>query len=786
MFFAGFGSFLPFFASKNLTTKESKEGAESQLVGALCVTSLTEELKMYINSNAMSLTAQRALYSAQQDQAVAMERLSTGKRINGAADDAAGLAIAQGFESQVRGLNQAVNNASQASQLAATTEGALNEVSEILQRIRELTVQAANDTLSTSDRTSITSEITSLTSEIDMIAQDTNYNGITVLDGTANNLSFQIGSAADAKVSVSIDGASASALGLSAGGGQTSSDGITFGNISETVSLATLEVDDILINGFNAFANPTTTDLTFDNETVSLDRNGVAVTEAMDITAAATAKAQHLAIAINANTFQHGVEASAITILDGATAGGVTDGSFTVTVDGEASVIRATSSMDDLVTAINQSSTAVASLNENGGLRLVDTEGRRITTTNSTLLTTGLGNVSVDGALTLKSVDGTGFTIESGKTSNDSGADETFAFAATGLMKGTYGTVSDPNSYELVSNYVAIDDADGIITALNDLTINGVQVGSTDPDIVQANLSANTYKDAINAVSAETGVTATASNEVFLEFTRDAATGTALDNDQSTTDSLTINGMVITDSANTSIADFATEINTAMALAESDIRAEVMGSADAMIIRLSSASGANIAISDQATLLQDAYRGDGDKATSEASYSTDYASSTNVHTFAGRLSLTSDNGPITLGVEDASTTVKVEAAQDIAAVLGLHVAGGYASSSSSGGSGFSVSSATAASGSLSTIDAAMAKVNTMRSDLGSLQNRLSHTIANLQTTAENHEASRSLIEDADYAVESATLARSQVLAQASSAMLAQANAAPQLALQLIQ
>ena len=74
----------------------------------------------------------------------------------------------------------------------------------------------------------------------------------------------------------------------------------------------------------------------------------------------------------------------------------------------------------------------------------------------------------------------------------------------------------------------------------------------------------------------------------------------------------------------------------------------------------------------------------------------------------------------------------------------------------------------------------------MRSDLGSLQNRLSHTIANLQTTAENHEASRSMIEDADYAVESATLARSQVLAQASSAMLAQANAAPQLALQLIQ
>ena len=145
-------------------------------------------MSMFINTNVMSISSQRALGQAQDMQATAMERLSSGKRINGAKDDAAGLAIAENFTSQIRGLSQSVKNAEQASSLAGTAEGALSEVADILQRMRELTVQASNSTLQTSNRTAIKSEIDTLTAEINRIANDTVYNGQKLLNGSASKL----------------------------------------------------------------------------------------------------------------------------------------------------------------------------------------------------------------------------------------------------------------------------------------------------------------------------------------------------------------------------------------------------------------------------------------------------------------------------------------------------------------------------------------------------------------------------------------------------------------------
>ena len=138
-------------------------------------------MSVVINSNITSLTAQRALGDAQKMQAEAMGRLSTGLRINSAADDAAGLAIAEGFTSQIRGLSQAVRNASEALSLAQTAESALSETTDILQRVRELAVQASNTTLTTSDRTAIQNEVSSLISEIDRIATSTQYNSSNIL-----------------------------------------------------------------------------------------------------------------------------------------------------------------------------------------------------------------------------------------------------------------------------------------------------------------------------------------------------------------------------------------------------------------------------------------------------------------------------------------------------------------------------------------------------------------------------------------------------------------------------
>ncbi|TKV07864.1 flagellin FliC [Citrobacter sp. wls619] len=146
-----------------------------------------------INTNSLSLMAQNNLNKSQTSLGTAIQRLSSGLRINSAKDDAAGMAISNRFTSSVRGLTQAARNANDGISLAQTTEGALEEVNENLQRIRELTVQAKNGTNSEDDRMSIKKEITARLDEIKRISETTNFNGVNVLDGSKEKLSIQIG-----------------------------------------------------------------------------------------------------------------------------------------------------------------------------------------------------------------------------------------------------------------------------------------------------------------------------------------------------------------------------------------------------------------------------------------------------------------------------------------------------------------------------------------------------------------------------------------------------------------
>ena len=146
-----------------------------------------------INTNIMSLNAQRNLSSSQNALATSLERLSSGLRINSAKDDAAGLAISERFTAQIRGLNQAVRNANDGISLAQTAEGAMAEVTNNLQRIRELAVQSANETNSTSDRASLQAEVTQLLAEIDRVASQTEFNGTALLDGSFATAQFQVG-----------------------------------------------------------------------------------------------------------------------------------------------------------------------------------------------------------------------------------------------------------------------------------------------------------------------------------------------------------------------------------------------------------------------------------------------------------------------------------------------------------------------------------------------------------------------------------------------------------------
>ena len=156
-----------------------------------------------INTNVASLNAQAALATNQRGLNKAMEQLSTGKRINGAADDAAGLAIASKMTAQIRGLNQAVRNANDAISMVKTAESSTNEITNMLQRMRELSVQSANDTNTDDDRAALQLEFDALRTEINRIGETTEWNGMKILDGSAGanadgDIVFHVGASSGA------------------------------------------------------------------------------------------------------------------------------------------------------------------------------------------------------------------------------------------------------------------------------------------------------------------------------------------------------------------------------------------------------------------------------------------------------------------------------------------------------------------------------------------------------------------------------------------------------------
>lgn len=183
-----------------------------------------------INTNVMSLTAQRNLTNSQSTMATSMARLSSGLRVNSARDDAAGLAIAERMNTQVRGMNVAIRNANDGISLSQVAEGGLNEVGNMLQRMRELAVQSANGTNSESDRANLNEEYGALAEEVTRISQTTQFNGIKVIGSGANSFSFQVGANAGEQLAVQTsnivsNAAMVTALATSIGGASTAGIG---------------------------------------------------------------------------------------------------------------------------------------------------------------------------------------------------------------------------------------------------------------------------------------------------------------------------------------------------------------------------------------------------------------------------------------------------------------------------------------------------------------------------------------------------------------------------------
>ena len=332
-----------------------------------------------INTNTISLNAQRNLQTNSATLATTIQRLSSGLRINSARDDAAGLAISERFTTQIRGLNQAARNANDGISLAQVAEGAMAEIGNNLQRIRELAVQSANATNSASDRQALNAEVQQLIAEVDRVATQTQFNGLNLLDGTFTAQQFQVGANAGQTITVdSIASARSSALGQFTGF-QLANQGI--GVASDTAAAQSITIGTTVV-ALGSIAN--------DARVLAGALN--------------TAGVQGLVASANAASVTN---AQTVTTTAAGTSSFVLNGQ-TISVG---ATTNAATNRSNAVTAINAQSavTGVIAADTGSGLRLTAADGRNITVggfsvgtaTGTTLADFGLAAATTGGTLNL-------------------------------------------------------------------------------------------------------------------------------------------------------------------------------------------------------------------------------------------------------------------------------------------------------------------------------------------------------------------------------------------------
>lgn len=414
-----------------------------------------------INTNVSSLNAQRNLNRSQGQLAVSLQRISSGLRINSAKDDAAGLAISNRLTAQIRGLNQASRNAADAISLAQTGEGALQEITNALQRMRELSVQSRNSTNTSADRQSIDAEFQQLLSEVDRIAETTAFNGQNILDGSFGNAAFQVG--ANVGETISIDVTSSTRADSV---GSFASNAYSLINVADQTGASEAAVDALIAAGGTA-------NNAFLNANGDLQLNGVNVTA---VAAPATPagrdqdSAYNIAAAINAETDSHGVtaEATASTIqfTDAQVLGG--------------NVFTDTGSNDTLTYTVKINDVQVISQTE-GDATL--TAAQIASAVNTESSNTGVtASVDSSGNLTLTAADGRNIKLEETLGGGPSDAtDAVVGYFGNTLANGGTSTLHETNLYK-GGVTVSSDSAIAVVSndAQADAFFTGVAHAATD------------------------------------------------------------------------------------------------------------------------------------------------------------------------------------------------------------------------------------------------------------------------------------------------------------------
>lgn len=711
-----------------------------------------------VNTNVKSLTAQASLSSVNKSMATAMERLSTGSRINSAKDDAAGLAISLRMTADIRGTAVAIRNANDAISLSQTAEGGLGQINDILQRMRELAVQSSNGTAAPDNRQASQLEISQLKQEIDTIANRTNFNGIKLLDGTAAKLNIQTGVNAGDMMTMNISAARTQDIGI---GGRASLTATGHSGAASTLGKQ-INAGDLIINGVAVGAS--TADM---DSLSSTNKSSSAIAKVSAINAVSSQSGVTATVGVTT------VAGSAMTAADGVgtlTLNGVAIAGITVTTDAGVSRTNVVNAIN-LVTA-QTGVTAVDTGDLKKGVQLVSADGRNITLAYTTVTSgaftaasTGLGAAnSYTGSYQLTSVSGAPISLSS--SSNGT-------IANAGVTAGTYtANVSTVTSVARAVAATATAPAVGTTGLLEagTMKINGIAIdaATTASDTASFVATSSTkaasgiaIAAAINAKSSLTGVTAKA------EPTTIVGTSFTL---RDTAKTFRVNGVdvAITAAQGATVAGIVTEVNKVSG------QTGVVASDNGRGMTLVAADGRNISLS----LVGGTGATDGVDigiSGSVFTHATDATAANGMTTYSN-VTLSSDRSFALEGGSDGNLNFTA---------LGFKTGTVGGSNNGIKIANIDVSSQTGAQLAITALDAAMKSVSMNQAQLGAYQNRLESAISNLTVGSTNMNASRSRVLDTNYATESTNLAKAQIIAQAATAMLAQANQSGQSVLALL-
>jgi flagellin len=696
-----------------------------------------------INTNVKALTSQASLSNVEKLTATTMERLSTGLRINSAKDDAAGLAITNRMTSQIRGYAVAIRNSNDGISMAQTAEGAMGQVTNMLQRMRELSVQSANGSLNKSDRESIQQEVTQLKQEIDNVATKTNHNNIKLLDGSAGKITLQTGVNAGDTMKIGFNSVATKDIGL---GSRASLSAV--GTSFDTTATPNAMADgDLLLNGVAVGASLATDDkLSFSGNEAS-----------------AIAKAA----AINRVSEQSGVHATVgqTTVNGSVMTADISSGTLTINGVDTATVYTSADaelSREAVITAINNISdqTGVKAINthdDSKGVVLVAADGRNVSLEiggDMSVDTTGLAaaDKTYTGTYELNTLDGSSITVGSNVAGD---------LSMSGLDYGTYAA-DTAQSVTLARTATTTTAAPGELKG-NTLVINNIGIdaavsnddnASADASAIETSsksASAIAIAAAINKKSDLTGVTATAEPNIIngTSFTADTFT------------SFKINGVDVPADG----GGFNSRDDVIKAVNQVQGQTGVMAEANGDGIRLVAQDGRNVTIDTDAA----------DPSALGLGGNTSVGS--DPVTFYSKVKLSSDKAfTVASGSEGNDTNL---------AALGFRQGTFGGADNGLKVKDIDVTTQQGATDAIKAIDAAITSVSADQARAGAFQNRLDAVVSNLTESNQNMSASRSRILDTDYATETSNLAKSQIISQAATAMLAQANQSAQSVLSLL-